>query len=495
MKTEHGRKLAGRYVLDSPLASGGMAEVWSGRDEVLGRPVAVKILHEHLATDDEFLDRFRREAITAARLSHPCVVRVFDTGVDDGVVFIVMELYEGASLADRLRDGPLSPEEAARIARGILDGLAHAHRQKVVHRDVKPANVLLHGAQVKVSDFGIAKAAHGGDLTTTGQLLGTARYLAPEQVDAASVDHRADLYAMGIVLYEMLTGRTPFEAETAIAEATLRLTEDPRPPGALRGGIPRELEDVVMRALARDPDDRFQSAAEMREALDGAVWTAPPPAPPPSEEEPEPTPSFFRAWMLVPLAAVLLAAAVIVGGLLFGSLELGGPLGVRPRDDPGSPAAPAGGPLEVASVQAHDPEGTGGEHDDEATFAADGDQSTAWTTEGYTRPDLGGIKSGVGLIFDLGSPADVAGLEMATTAPGWTFRVFASGDLAPLVEPASFPRPLANENGETSFTAEETTTLAFPQARGRYVLIWITELTDVEGRFRALIAETEFTGG
>jgi len=491
MKTEHGQRLAGRYVLESPLASGGMAEVWRGHDEVLGRPVAVKVLHEHLATDEGFLDRFRREAVTAARLSHPGVVRVFDTGIDEDLCFIVMELYEGTTLADRLQEGPLPPEEAARIARAMLEGLAHAHGQEVVHRDVKPGNVLLHGGQVKVADFGIAKAAYGGDLTTTGTLLGTARYLAPEQVDAASVDHRADLYAVGVVLYEMLTGRAPFEADSAIAEATLRLMEAPTPPGALRGGIPRELEAVVMKALARDPDERFQTAAEMRAALDHAVWTSPPLVPP-LRREPQPAPSFFRAWMLVPIVATGLAAAVIVAGLLLGSLELGGPLGVRPRQESPSPTSPeAAGTIAVQSVQAHDPPpGDGSEHDDDAGFAVDGDPSTAWQTEGYTSPDLGGRKPGVGLIFDLGATVDIAGIDLTTPAPGWTFEVLTSAD------GSSFGDPLVADDGASSFTADETTTVAFPEARARYVLIWITELTEVgAGEHRGVIAEAEFTGG
>jgi len=489
METEHGQRLAGRYVLDSPLASGGMAEVWRAHDEVLGRPVAVKVLHEHLASDEGFLDRFRREAVTAARLSHPGVVRVFDTGVDGELCFIVMELYEGATLADRLKDGPIPPEEAARIARGMLDGLAHAHEHEIVHRDVKPGNVLFHGGHVKLADFGIAKAAFGGDLTTTGSLLGTARYLAPEQVDAAAVDHRADLYSVGVVLYEMLTGRTPFEADTAIAEATLRLTEEPTPPGALRGGIPRGLEEVVMRALARDPDRRFQSAAEMRDALDHTVGTAPPVLPP-LRREPEPGPSFFRAWMLVPIVAILVAAAAIVAGLLLGRLELGGPLGVRPRSEPTTPPPAAEDLLTVQSVSAHDPPpGDGDEHGGDAPNTVDGDPSTVWRTEGYTTADLGGIKPGVGLIFDLGATVDIASIELQAPAPGWTFEVHASSD------GSSFGDPLADDGGASSFTAEETTTLAFPEARARYVLIWITELAEVEGDYRAVIAEAGFTGG
>ncbi|MGH2655033.1 MAG: protein kinase domain-containing protein, partial [Actinomycetota bacterium] len=193
-----GRRLEGRYELEDEIASGGMGTVWRARDKVLGRAVAVKVLHDHLARDPDLFDRFRLEAVAAARLTHPAVVKVFDTGIDGGVSFIVMELFEGRTLESLLAErGTLDPEEAARMVRSTLQGLGHAHRHGVVHRDVKPGNILIdRDGYVKVTDFGIAKAAFAGDdLTTTGNLLGTSRYLAPEQVTGGPVDARADLYS------------------------------------------------------------------------------------------------------------------------------------------------------------------------------------------------------------------------------------------------------------------------------------------------------------
>lgn len=492
MKTEAGQRLADRYTLEESVGSGGMAEVWRARDEVLGRSVAVKILHEHLAGDRQIFERFRREAVTAARLSHPAVVRVFDTGVDGERCFIVLELIAHHTLADVLEEeGPLSPDRAVPIVRGILDGLTHAHRHGIVHRDLKPANVLVHDGHVKVADFGIAKAAFTGDLTATGELLGTAAYLAPEQVEGSDVDHRADLYAVGVILYEMLTGRRPFEADTAIAAATLRLTTDPPPPGSLRAGIPPGLEAVVLRALARDPDERFQSADEMRGVLERAATSAPERVPP-AVSHPPPRQSTFRRWMLVPTLAILATVVALAVGLLIGRLELGGPLGVRPKDDP-SPS-PTGDlqELTVEAVEDHDPLGDGEEHGEEAPLATDGDPESAWLTEHYTSPDLGGIKPGVGLMLDLGSTRDVREIVILSPSPGWTFEIHGSEDPGDFDDPSS---PFEDENGETSFVAEEETALAFPDARARYVLIWITELSEHEGEYRTLIAEAALAGG
>jgi eukaryotic-like serine/threonine-protein kinase len=488
VKTElAGRRLQDRYVLEEPLDSGGMAEVWRARDEVLGgRPVAVKILHDNLARDPGFLERFRREAVAAARLSHPAVVRVFDTGVDGDVCFIVMELFEGQNLAEILADrGHLDPPEAAAIAQSILDALHHAHGQGVVHRDVKPANVLIGpGGAVKVTDFGIAKAAFAGDITTTGKLLGTALYLAPEQVADKPADHRTDLYAVGVVLYEMLTGRPPFRAETDLATATMRLTQDPRPPGALRAGIPRALEQVVMRALAREPEERFQNAEEMRAALDrmaGDRSVSPPVSAHPGPEARPPdlsATSFFRSWLLVPLAILVIAAVVVVAGLLLGGLELGGPLGIRPA--PGG----NGAALKIASATDHDPEGDDQENPDLVDLATDRSGETAWATERYNSPQLGGLKSGVGLVLDLGRVREIGGVRIVTTLPDWRFEIHASDD------ESSFTR-LEDTRGETSFVAEGDGTVRLEPLAHRYVMIWITDLAPADGGYRADIAKVQ----
>ncbi|MDP9072311.1 MAG: protein kinase, partial [Actinomycetota bacterium] len=273
-----GRILAGRYRVVRAIARGGMAEVWEGHDEVLARAVAIKILHPHLSDDQDFLERFRREAVAAARLAHPGIVATFDTGTDDGVAFIVMELVPGRTLRQAIEEGgPLAPAVAVRVAAEVADALDHAHRAGLVHRDVKPANILLveHDGhtgpllQVKVADFGIARQQAQGirQLTATGAVVGTAKYLAPEQVVGRTPDARTDVYALGVVLYEMLCGRTPFQAETELATALQHVRSDPTPPGQFRPGLPPSLEGAVLRAMAKDPDDRYGSAAEFRTAL------------------------------------------------------------------------------------------------------------------------------------------------------------------------------------------------------------------------------------
>ncbi|MDP9406152.1 MAG: protein kinase, partial [Actinomycetota bacterium] len=224
--------LGGRYELTERIASGGMAAVWRGYDPVLARTVAVKLLHGHLAADAAFRERFRREAIAAAKLTHPHVVNLYDTGTDGDRVYLVMEFVDGATLRDVVADlGTLSVGQAADIGEKVARALDYAHERGLVHRDVKPANILIgDDGAVKVADFGIAKAEEaGGDLTKTGMVLGTAAYVAPEQITGgAPVDGRADQYALGCVLYEALTGRPPFKGDSAVATAAQRLDTAPR---------------------------------------------------------------------------------------------------------------------------------------------------------------------------------------------------------------------------------------------------------------------------
>ncbi len=268
--------LAGRYRIDREVGRGGMAHVYRATDTVLGRVVAVKVLNPGSASDPSFVERFRREARAAARLNHPNVVAVFDTGSDGDIHFIVMELVEGRSLAEVLAaDGPLEPAPAATIAEGIADALSFAHANGLVHRDVKPANVMLTSAgQVKVMDFGIARLATSNTITQASTVFGTAAYLAPEQAQGLRVDGRADVYALGVVLYEMLAGRVPFRADTALAVASKHVLERPEPPSAVRPGIPTGLEAVALRALEKDPGDRYRSAAEMAAALRASASNA-----------------------------------------------------------------------------------------------------------------------------------------------------------------------------------------------------------------------------
>ena len=270
--TAPGTVLGGRYRLVSPIARGGMATVWVADDPVLSRRVAVKILRSDLAADDGTRVRFRHEAIAAARLSHPNIVSTYDTGDDDGVAYIVMELIDGPTLRHLIdQQGGLPVADVIRIGKQVADALDAAHRAGLVHRDVKPANVLVPpGGPVKVTDFGIAKAAGADDLTRTGTVMGTARYLAPEQVNGRPTDPRTDVYALGLLMYEALCGHPPFGGDTEIATAMARLTTSAPAVRAERPEVSQALDDVIHRCLARQPAARFGSAAAVRDALDRA---------------------------------------------------------------------------------------------------------------------------------------------------------------------------------------------------------------------------------
>jgi eukaryotic-like serine/threonine-protein kinase len=259
----------GRYRLERPLGHGGMASVYLGRDTELDRPVAVKLLAENLAGDEAFRRRFLREARLAAGLSHPNVVSVYDAGEEEGRPYIVMECVEGETLADLLaRRKRLPPDEAVGLALQACRGLAHAHASGLVHRDVKPQNLLLgHDGRLKIADFGIARAAEATALTQAGTVLGTAAYLSPEQAAGEEVTAAADVYSLGAVLYELLTGRPPYEFDS-LAELAAKQTEAAiAPVGELAPEVPQRLEDVVMRCLARNPAYRPASAEELAREL------------------------------------------------------------------------------------------------------------------------------------------------------------------------------------------------------------------------------------
>jgi serine/threonine-protein kinase len=269
-----GRLISGRYRLIAPLGEGGMATIWRAVDEQLDREVAVKILRPQFSADPGFAARFKQEARSAGGLSHPNIVSVYDYGTDgaDGEQYIVMELVEGRDLSTILHErGALSTDDAVRVAIGVASALEVAHRKGIVHRDVKPGNILITDAgDVKVTDFGIARAVSEASMTVTGTTLGSVHYFSPEQARGDEVTGASDVYGLGIVLYEMLTGRRPFEAESAAAVALKRLSEDAPRPSAIGFALPPGLESILMRALARDPADRFPDAGAFAEAL--RVW-------------------------------------------------------------------------------------------------------------------------------------------------------------------------------------------------------------------------------
>ncbi len=503
-----GTLLGGRYRIIDLIATGGMARVYQAMDEVLSRPVAVKVLHEHLLVDDAFVERFHHEAIAAARLSHPSIVSIFDTvsepaGEDPPCEAIVMELVHGTTLRRRLDAvGTLSVDETVAVGAQVADALDTAHRAQVVHRDIKPANILLStDGRVMVADFGIAKAAEGHDLTAEGSMLGTAKYLAPEQVEGTRVDGRADVYALGIVLYEALCGRVPFLADTDTGTALARLHQAPLRPRQVNAEIPRAIEEAVMRAMARHPADRFADAAQFRAALLGCVaegpsievsvddtvpgtllvdgpgaapvpdrTPVPPTAPPTSEPEPAAPRGFSRserAWLVPTLLIVLVAVALGVVGLLFGSSDTGQRfLGASDAATPTSQAAPP----RITAVHSFDPQGDDGEeNDDQLPNLTDGDPATAWHTSTYEGAPEFGVKDGVGLDLVLADETELDSLVVDSGSSGWSAAVYVSrgtpGDTL-----AGWGEPVVERDGLTAGTV----TFDLDGARGDRVLLWFT---------------------
>ena len=321
------RTFGGRYVVIDRAGSGGMAEVYRARDDLLGREVAVKVLSERLSGDRTFVERFRREAQAAANLNHPNVVSLYDFGADNSTYYIVMEYIDGLPLADIISaEGPLMPERAAEIGIDVARALERAHAAGLVHRDIKPSNIMMNSSgQTKVTDFGIARALTGeGDqtVTQTGMVIGTAAYLSPEQAQGAQIDQRSDVYSLGCVLYEMLGGRPPFTGDTPLSVAYQHVRDNPEPPSRVNPDVPSALDAIVMKALAKNPDNRYQSATELREDLERflagqQVHATPLLAPEPTrtqvlrETTAEPPPKSGRGkWVLLALLLLGLLGAL-----------------------------------------------------------------------------------------------------------------------------------------------------------------------------------------
>ena len=459
-----GEVLADRYELEELVGTGGMSSVFRAHDRLLDRKVALKVLHEQYSSDGDYVERFRREARSVASLSHPNIVTVIDRGEHEGRQFIVFEYVDGENLKRLIeRRGPAPVATVLELGMQIAHGLSFAHQQGLVHRDVKPQNVLLNGdGQAKVTDFRIARSLdvqHG--MTQTGTVLGTSDYIAPEQAQGQRVDEHTDVYSLGVVLYELLTGEVPYPGENFVAVAMRHINEPPPPVRDKRPDVSPRVEAAVQRAMAKVPEERFASMAEycreleacLAELQGGATTVAP--------SVPGRMVHRRRRANPWPIILALLVVIAIGAAVAFGIHGFGKGSGSTATSSGGSSS---GSPPKLHATTAYDPYGTGGEHDAQAGLATDGNASTFWETEHYDNaPSLG--KPGVGLVLDAGKPVQLQQLGIATSTPGFTAEI-KGGD-----SPTHFTKVVG-----PSQTVGGQTTFQIGGGSFRYYLLWITRL-------------------
>ena len=549
-----------RYELAAPLGRGGMCTVYRAWDTRLHRHVAIKRLEPPLSQDPQARTRFHHEGKAIARLSHPNLVTLIDHGSTDDEEYLVFECVEGRSLKEMIKDcGPMDPVEAGQIVGQVAEGLAHAHLAGIIHRDVKPQNILIDAEnRAKLTDFGIATGLDWTRVTHEGAILGSTRYMSPEQVQGRPVDLRSDIYSLGIVFYEMLAGRPPFDGVTVTDIGRQHLRNRPQPLTDDRPDLPEELDRVVQRCLAKLPESRFQSMEEFLGALAGLdlytlemgsggildnirrvarAWEDPLGGndslllPPPEEPTPAERRSHlmerrrnaarrrrnrlvFIAGAVLVLAAVALAvifagrnstAPTVVGKTLDQARSMVKASGLKtevaqeiPDDskDPGTVLSqdpqpgehPADGIVRVTvarkpilvtvtSVKDSDPEGNNKENPDQVARVIDGKEDVSWATESYDTAAFGGIKKGVGLVFQLAEPATI--VEVVSPDAGW------KGELQEAGDDGTYTRV-----AELKGTHRQTLTLTQPIKSGR---IWITGLASApDGRYWVRVAEISF---
>ncbi len=476
--------LGGRYVLEGLIGRGGMASVWRATDTVLERPVAIKRLHARLHDDPELAERFRREGHAVARLSHPNLVRLLDQGHDGDEPFLVFELVEGRDLKTIIRrQGPLSADEAASICAQVARALASAHAAGVIHRDIKSHNVLVTPDGVaKLTDFGIARIVEPGTsgLTKTGIVMGSSDYLAPEQAEGREVDARGDIYSLGVVLFEALTGRLPFVGDNAVAVATKHVYETPPDPRRIVKDVPPDIAQACLHALKKGPSERFASAAAFASALEGR-----PGGTLVAYDEPETgrmravRPRRSRRPLAIVVSVAVLGGAGAAAAWQLGAFDVA----------TGGAVSGPNRPL-TFTLADHDPFGSDGtqENPNLVPLATDGNALTAWETDAYATADLGGIKPGVGLKVTLDAPATVTSVRLQSTTPGANVQILGPGD------DTSGGRPVL---GQGSLATGDTTIPVTTSGPISELVVWITELPKSrtgEFPYVASIGEVEVSG-
>jgi eukaryotic-like serine/threonine-protein kinase len=464
--------IAERYELVELVGTGGMSSVYKAHDRLLERNVALKVLHPHYGEDGEYVERFRREARAVAQLSHPNIVTVIDRGADDGRQYIVFEYVDGENLKQLLtRTGPLPIRRAIKLGLETAEALAFAHTHGLVHRDVKPQNVLLTPeGEAKVTDFGIARSLdveHG--VTQTGTVLGTSNYISPEQAGGKPVTPATDVYSLGVVLFELLTGDVPFPGDNFVAVAMKHINEPVPDLAALRPDAPSRLVAAVERALEKDPRRRFRSMDELAEELrlcleelgdSDSQRTFVSPSPVIGDRSRRTMRARRRTtwpWLVV---LVLAAAAAIVGAVV----GLGGSKSPHAGTTGSTGSAAAGAPLPLTGVGTSDPAGDG-EHDADVPKATDGNPQTYWYTQSYYNGGGSLGKPGVGIVLEAARTAPASSITVTTDTPGYTAKILVG---------SSPGGPFVSDSASQTVNARTTFRL---QGRGaRYYVVWITNL-------------------